>query len=184
MYYTVYKTINHTNNYEYIGVHKSKKLKYNYMGSGSDIKKAFKEFGKENFSKEIIFMAVSEDIAYWIENMLVDKEYTQRFNTYNINEGGSGGGKGRPKGTVPWNKGLKGVQVAWNKGISDKKSKAFANKVSNTLKEKYKKEDHHSKGKPAWNKGIKSKKFECPYCNRFFDAGNYGQWHGEKCKHK
>lgn len=51
-----------------------------------------------------------------------------------------------PKGQIPWNKGLKGVQVAWNKGIprTDEEKK----NISVGCKRNYKKENHPNYGKP------------------------------------
>ncbi len=46
------------------------------------------------------------------------------------------------KGKIPWNRGLKGVQVAWNKGIP--KTDAEKKKMSECRK-----------GQVAWNKGLK-----------------------------
>lgn len=48
-------------------------------------------------------------------------------------------------GSIPWNKGKKGLQVAWNKGIPC--SEETKHKISETLK-----------GNIPWNKGLKMKK--------------------------
>jgi len=48
-------------------------------------------------------------------------------------------------GSIPWNKGKKGTQIAWNKGISH--SEETRKKISETLK-----------GHTPWNKGLKMKK--------------------------
>jgi len=91
MYYTVYKTTNTINNKEYIGAHESKYLIDEYMGSGDILRKAIKKYGFINFTKEIIFRAVSSDIMYWVERMIVDDNYIKRKDTYNIKKGGYGG---------------------------------------------------------------------------------------------
>jgi hypothetical protein len=91
MYYTVYQSTNNINFKEYIGAHATSKLDDGYMGSGKHFKNAVKRYGKENFSKEIIFRAVSEDIMYWIEEMIVDRAYVDSKNTYNKKLGGRTG---------------------------------------------------------------------------------------------
>lgn len=96
----------------------------------------------------------------------------------------------------PWNKGIKGAQVAWNKGlIVGPATEERKKKTSETLKERYKNIDHHRKGKSpwcagtkgtgvvkAWNKGKISPKSKCMHCDKMVDAMNMSKWHGDKCK--
>lgn len=91
MYFTVYKITNKINGKEYIGAHKTSDLDDGYMGSGKHLVNSQKKYGLENFSKEIIFRAVSSEAMYFIERMLVDEEYVARDDTYNLKLGGSGG---------------------------------------------------------------------------------------------
>ena len=68
----IYKTTNLINNKIYIGKHMSEKVSKTYKGSGKILKQAFKKYGKENFSCEVIATASTEDElnnleAYWIE---------------------------------------------------------------------------------------------------------------------
>lgn len=92
MYY-VYKITNKINGKIYIG-----KRKYNgtnplldtYMGSGKLITQAIKKYGKDNFVKEIIQEFDNENDAFLLEKELVDIEFCQREDTYNIHEGGTG----------------------------------------------------------------------------------------------
>ena len=69
----IYKTTNLVNNKIYIGKHMSEHVSKSYKGSGAILKKAFKKYGKENFSCEVIVWAETEDElnileAYWIEH--------------------------------------------------------------------------------------------------------------------
>ena len=87
--YTVYKIINNLNQKYYIGVHKTDNPNDGYMGSGKAIKQAIDKHGKENFSKQILFLTENEEKAYNIE-----KELTSNFfdrNNYNMKRGGIGG---------------------------------------------------------------------------------------------
>jgi len=96
----------------------------------------------------------------------------------------------------PWNKGKKGVQVAWNKGITiGPLSDEEKEKRSISLKKYFETHDHPSKGKEpwnkglkgvqvAWNKGLKQEKIQCPHCNKMVDVGNGKRWHFGNCKMK
>jgi acetyl-CoA carboxylase beta subunit len=66
---------------------------------------------------------------------------------------------------------------------------------SDTLKERYKNQDHHLKGKDpwnkgkkgsqvGWNKGLEMEKIQCPYCDKFVDIANGKRWHFNNCKNK
>jgi hypothetical protein len=99
-------------------------------------------------------------------------------------------------GKEPWNKGKKGVQVAWNKGISTGPMDAEGKeKRSISLKKYFQENEHPSKGKEpwnkgkkgvqvAWNKGLEQTKLECPHCNKMVDVGNGKRWHFDNCKFK
>lgn len=88
-YYLVYKTINLINNFIYIGVHATNKLEDNYLGSGTNILKAIKEFGKENFKREILFFCNSKEEMLQKEKELVNLDFIKRCDTYNMVIGGS-----------------------------------------------------------------------------------------------
>lgn len=89
MYYTVYKIKNKINNKEYIGYHSTDNLDDGYMGSGKLIKRAIEKYGIESFQKEYIDIFDNRDDAIALEALLVDKEYTLRNDTYNLNLGGN-----------------------------------------------------------------------------------------------
>ena len=98
------------------------------------------------------------------------------------------------KNKEPWNKGKKGVQVAWNKGLkTGPATEERKNKSSQTLKKRYEIIEHHNKGvdpwnkgkkgvQVAWNKGKETNKETCPHCNKLVDRLNMKKWHGDKCK--
>ena len=85
--YYVYLTTNNINGKRYIGKHHGE-LNDSYLGSGENLIAAVKKYGKENFSKEILYIAISEADAY-------NKEayYIELFNAvespdfYNISPG-------------------------------------------------------------------------------------------------
>ena len=84
----IYKTTNKINNKFYIGKDKCNNPKY--IGSGINLKKAIKKYGKCNFEKEILeycnsLSELNEREIYWI------KELDAIRHGYNLTEGGDGG---------------------------------------------------------------------------------------------
>lgn len=88
----IYQITNLVNGKIYIGRHITNNINDGYMGSGNEIKKAIKEFGKVNFKKEILFdfKTIQEMIDKELE--LLTEEFVQSDSTYNIfdNTGGRG----------------------------------------------------------------------------------------------
>ena len=88
-YYYVYKITNNLNNKEYIGYHSTNDLNDGYMGSGKLLIKAIEKYGIENFSKVILKFFDDKKSAEEYERFLVNEEYVQRKDTYNLTTGGN-----------------------------------------------------------------------------------------------
>ena len=102
MLYTVYKTTNLVNNKEYIGFHSIKSMESilcisseydsifedGYLGSGKFIKRALEKYGPQNMKQELLLVSDDKDEAESLERELVNKEYVNRDDTYNISTGG------------------------------------------------------------------------------------------------
>jgi hypothetical protein len=91
MIFYVYKITNTINNKIYIGVHSTNNIDDGYMGSGMALAKAFKKYGKENFYKEILEYCDDQESLYKREAEIVNKEFINRNDTYNLQTGGKGG---------------------------------------------------------------------------------------------
>lgn len=88
MYYTVYQITNKLNKMIYVGVHSTENVNDNYMGSGVEITKAIKENGKEKFEKKILFIFDNYREMLEKEKEIVDLNFINRNDTYNIIIGG------------------------------------------------------------------------------------------------
>jgi len=90
MFYYIYKITNNVNQKIYIGIHQTQNLDDGYFGSGLNLSRAIKKYGKENFSKEILEFFDNEQDMFAREKELVNEDFVKSPNTYNIVEGGNG----------------------------------------------------------------------------------------------
>jgi len=107
MYYTVYEIKNKINGKIYVGYHKTNNLDDGYMGSGKYIKSVIKKYGLEIFEKKILKLCSSEEEMRQLEIEIVNEQFVNREDTYNLKVGGCGGFR---KGFVS----IKGKQVSKN----------------------------------------------------------------------
>jgi hypothetical protein len=91
MFYTIYKITNLFNNKIYIGSHKTLDINDAYMGSGKVIRYAIKKHGVDNFYKEILYIYDNISEMFQMESLLVNKDFVERLDTYNLKIGGDGG---------------------------------------------------------------------------------------------
>lgn len=155
MYYICYKTINNINGKYYIGAHSTANVNDDYLGSGKLLKDALKKYGRENFSKQILFIFNNKHDMWEKERELVNEEMVHKIDNYNLKPGGLGSISGNThfmwgkthtpearqkisqarKNKPTWNKG----KSSWNAG--KKMSKEWSErlktrKISNEWKEK------------------------------------------------
>lgn len=91
MKYQVYQTTNNLNGKIYIGCHKTLDTEDDYLGSGKLLKRAIEKYKAENFTKTVLFEFDNPEEMFAKEKELVDEEFVQRKDTYNLKVGGEGG---------------------------------------------------------------------------------------------
>lgn len=90
MFYYLYKITNTLNNKIYVGIHQTTNLNDGYFGSGLNLNRAIKKYGKENFIKEILEYFSNEESMLVREKQVVNSTFVSADTTYNIVEGGHG----------------------------------------------------------------------------------------------
>ena len=89
----LYRTENLVNGKIYIGVHKlaDTSTSRRYLGSGYALKSAIKLYGRENFTRTPLAEFSCAEEAFSAEAEIVNEEFINRPDTYNMKHGGIGG---------------------------------------------------------------------------------------------
>jgi hypothetical protein len=91
MYHIIYETRNKINDKIYVGYHYTNDLNDSYLGSGKLIKISIKKYGKSNFERNILHIFLIKNEALEKELEIVNQEFVNREDTYNLKIGGEGG---------------------------------------------------------------------------------------------
>jgi len=87
-YHYFYKITNNLNGHYYYGIHSTSNLEDGYMGSGYRLKRAYKKYGVENFTKKILKYFDSRKEASDYEAEVVNELLVEDKNCYNLINGG------------------------------------------------------------------------------------------------
>ena len=92
----VYRTENTVNGKFYYGVRNLTGTRHDkyYLGSGLLLKKAIEKYGRENFVRRTVMEFETHKEAMLFEKLIVDKDFVDRDDCYNLCVGGEGGYKG------------------------------------------------------------------------------------------
>ena len=88
MFFIIYETTNLINGKIYRGCHKTDNLDDGYLGSGGNLIKAIKKYGKDNFERTILHYCNSLEEMIAKEAECVNEEFVKRIDTYNQQTGG------------------------------------------------------------------------------------------------
>ena len=95
MYYYLYQITNRINGKIYIGIHQTKNMADGYFGSGKRLNQAIEKYGVDNFIIEILEFFNSEKAMVNREIEVVDQDFVDDPNTYNLMPGGKFGSRVR-----------------------------------------------------------------------------------------
>ena len=90
-HYLIYKITNTINNKIYIGKHETENINDGYMGSGKHLLRSIYKHGIDKFKKEILYNFDNYNDMNLKEAEIVNEEFINRKDTYNIKLGGQGG---------------------------------------------------------------------------------------------
>lgn len=90
MFHYFYVIENLINGKIYAGKHSTKDFDDGYMGSGTLIRRAIKKHDVKNFRKHVLKMCESAKELNELERFIVDEDFVNDENTYNLELGGKG----------------------------------------------------------------------------------------------
>jgi len=198
MKYIIYKTTNKLDGKYYIGCHCTEDVNDEYLGSGKHLTFAIKKHGRDNFTKEILYIFENKQNMFDKEREIVNEEFVKNPITYNLKVGGSGGNPGIVGaffGRKHSSKTIKKIQQSAFEQITteEKRQKCSTNNwaktnplghkehISKLHKGVPKSESHKEKLREA-NLGIKHKIITCPHCGKEGGERIIKRWHFNNCK--
>lgn len=175
----IYITTNKVNNKKYIGQHKilNNSLDDAYLGSGTYLTNAIKKYGRDNFHREIIKYANSEEELNELEEYYISKhDATKSKDYYNIHAGGKGGSK-----FAGWSeKRLNRFKAEQSKRMAGEGNPRFGVKMDDSTKDKIRQARFDNPAPYKTEEFIEKMKIVTSGENN----GMYGRKHSEESKKK
>ena len=186
----LYKITNTVNGRYYLGVHSTYKIDDYYMGSGKLLKADIKKYGKDKFTKQVLFIFDEIDHMLHMESQLVTEEVIQDPNSYNIRMGGCGYFgrlmKYQRVSKIPKEQHkniLKGeLRTEAQKQASVKHSQRMKNITPWNLGKKCSERSQETKMKISIANKKPKAQVQCPHCNKVGGIGSMHKWHFDKCR--
>jgi group I intron endonuclease len=197
----LYITTNKINGKKYIG--QTTSTKKNYVGSGQAIMAAIKKYGKENFTREIVYEGT------WEEVDLLEAMYIETYDAinsddfYNLKEGGHHGKHNNPETSKRMSDARSGktyeeiygedgakTQRALRSKLYSGSGNPFFNKSHSdeTIDRIRTKRAHQvitdESNKKRSETNATLPKFQCINCGRWLFKRHIVQYHGDKCKER
>jgi hypothetical protein len=197
MYYYLYEIKNLINGKIYIGVHKTKNMNDEYMGSGKIIRHAIQKYGVENFTKTILETFNNSEEMFIREKEIVTEEFLKRPDVYNLRRGGHGGfdyinqnGLSDRTGSVLTELQKKNVSEGKKKSITpehrmEQSDRLKGNKIGigNRGNRMPRTSEHKENIKNSLS-GFKHEIVRCPHCGKEGAQNAMKRWHFDNCKMK
>jgi hypothetical protein len=189
----IYKTTCLITKRYYFGIHSTSNTDDGYLGSGKILRTSIRKYGKDNHIKEILEFFSNREDCEKNETLLINENIGDKF-CINLTSGGKGFKMNHTEETkkkisntlsnktyveihgennaeFEKEKRKKGALLQWeNMDIVTKKTRS--NKISNTLKEYFKKNPESKL----------LKKHKCPYCDTIGSGNSMFRWHFDNCK--
>jgi hypothetical protein len=185
MYHTIYETINTTNGKKYIGKHSTDNIDDLYLGSGILIKQAISKYGRDVFTKNILFVFDNEEDMNIKERELVTESVVNNMMYYNLAPGGEGGDvikfdeHKRAMKSQKLSDKLKGRKKS--QSHKDNISKYHAD-VSGKNNPNYGKKHSEATLEKIRNRAQNRSPIQCIHCKKITSPPNHYRWHGLSCK--
>ena len=209
MYYYLYQITNKVNGKIYVGVHSTLDMDDGYLGSGKHLWRAIEKYGKDMFDKTILRFFDSETDMYVAEAELVNSDFINRKDVYNLREGGLGGwsfvhskklhhGFTGKRHTVESKKKIS--ESSRNRVVSNEtksrlstnnfarrnpeEQRAHAKKAAIKSNEARTKDSIERISLAVKSQWLSIENVECPHCCKIGRGGVMKRWHFDKCKNK
>ena len=190
MYFTVYKTTNNVNGKIYVGSHKTDNIDDEYLGSGKHLIRSIEKYGRENFKKEIIQIFDNPDDMFNLEAKIVDEDFVNRDDTYNMKMGGYGGWdhiNSKPRKPITDETRQKMSEA--KKGMMLKENNHFYGKKHTDHSKSLIGEKSRKRAKTQYEERMKlgnhpNNFVNCPHCAKYGQFRAMKRWHFDNCKLK